>query len=330
MIHDTHKYDILNVSEIVVYSSNIGAVKLGERVGYRRFTGYLKKFGFGQATGIPLPGERDGFIRPPKQAKDIDRATIFFGQGMTVTTLQLAMAMAAIANGGNLMRPYVVEAVLDPAGRVVEKTEPKVIGRILSGKTAARVSRILEGVVSEEGTGPRAAIPGFIVAGKTGTSQKVDPETKAYSREKYLSTFAGFAPAHRPRLVIVVAIDEPRGHYYGGIVAGPVFRELGLWSLNHLGVNPQVRTASADPLIPQGTGVRFNTKPDLKKRPRIKDGLLPDFKGLGMREVLKSSKALGLRVELTGTGLAVKQVPVAGSPLKEVKMLKVQFTPPTS
>ena len=328
VIHDTHKYDVLSVSDIVVRSSNIGAIKIGHKLGYETFSNYLRKFGFGKKTGIDLLGERNGFIRPAKRATPIDQATLFFGQGMTTTSLQLVMAMAAIANGGKLMRPYVVKSIVNESGKVVTKTSPKVVRRVLSPGTAKRVSNILEGVVSKEGTGPRAAISGFLVAGKTGTSQKVDPRTKKYSSKKYVATFVGFVPADRPRLVILVVIDEPKGISYGGIVSAPAFREVGKWSLNYLRVNPQIRLVKKRADMPAVVDDSHNRGLVDNSALRAKAGLLPDFTGLGMREVLKKGRFLGLKMHLDGTGLAFKQEPDAGSLIQKTKMVRVSFRPP--
>ncbi|MBW1781202.1 MAG: transpeptidase family protein [Deltaproteobacteria bacterium] len=336
VVHDTHKYGKMSVSDIVVHSSNIGAIKIGQKLGYARFCDYLKRFGFSQKTGIDLLGEREGFIRDPKRARKIDQATLFFGQGMTATSLQLAMAMAAIANGGKLMRPFVVKKIVDESGRVVEETRPKVVRRVISGRTAKKVTAILEGVVSSEGTAVKAAIYGFQVAGKTGTSQKVDPKTKRYSKSKYIASFVGFAPSDRPSLLISVLIDEPKGAVYGGLVAGPVFREVGSWTLNHLRVNPQpdlVAMAEANPEkvstdAPEDDSER-SVSPEVNRiADQLQEGLLPDFKGMGMREVLKRGRSLGLKVCLEGSGLAVNQKPAAGSPLHAIQTVKVSFNPP--
>jgi cell division protein FtsI (penicillin-binding protein 3) len=328
VVRDTHKYDVLSVSDIIVHSSNIGAIKIGQSLSYETFYEYLKKFGFASKTGIGLLGERKGFIRAPKQTRPIDQANLFFGQGMTTTSLQMAVAMAAIANGGKLMRPYVIKAILNDSGDVVKQTRPKVVRRVISYQTARKVAGILEGVVSKEGTGPKAAISGFRVAGKTGTSQKVDPKSKQYSRTKYVATFAGFVPVNRPKLVILVVIDEPKGIPYGGVVAAPVFSEVGLWSLNHLQVNPQIRLVENEINAPEksrgGKGSESADRISIK----AKAGFLPDFRGLGMRKVIKEARALGLKILLEGTGLAVKQHPKPGSPLQSVLSVKVIFRPP--
>jgi cell division protein FtsI (penicillin-binding protein 3) len=325
----------MSVADIITVSSNIGAIKMGQELGYGSFYHYLKAFGFGEKTGIRLLGERGGFVRPEKAAKPIDQANLYFGQGMTVTSLQLAMAMSALANGGRLMRPYVVGRIVDRSGKVLEETKPKAIRRVISAATARKVKKILEGVVSEDGTAPKAAIAGFPSAGKTGTSQKVNPRTKSYSRTKHIASFIGFSPADTPKLVISIMIDEPQGVYYGGPVAGPVFSEVGTWALNYLRVTPRrvfasMRTELQDRVrkevfAAQDQDAGFPLK---TVRSRINKDLLPDFRGLGMRQVLKEGSALGLSVVLDGTGLAVSQDPPPGALLKKIREVKVRFKPP--
>jgi len=319
---------VLSVSDIIVHSSNIGAIKIGQKLGYATFYEYLKNFGFASETGVGLLGERKGFIRSPKKARSIDQANLFFGQGMSATSLQIAVAMAAIANGGKLMRPYVVKAVINESGGVKKETHPKVVRRVISDQTARRVAGILEGVVDEEGTGSKAAISGFRVAGKTGTSQKVDPKSKKYSRTKYVATFVGFVPLEHPRLVILVVIDEPKGIPYGGVVAAPVFSEIGLWSLNHLQVNPKIRLVEKGIDAREKTSSRSASTQTDRVPISVKTGFLPDFRGLGMRKVISEARSLGLKTLLEGSGLAVKQNPKPGSPLQKVHTVKVIFRPP--
>lgn len=327
VIHDTKKYGYLKVTDIIALSSNIGAVKIGEELGYKRFNEYLKRFGFGKKTSIDLIGERSGFVRPIKSARKIDRATSFFGQGMTATSLQIAIATAAIANGGKLMRPYIVKAVKDQSDQVVKETKPHMVRRVLSTETARRVGRILEKVVSERGTAPLAAIAGYRVAGKTGTSQKVDAKTRKYSSKDFVAIFVGFAPANRPKLVIMVMIDEPKGKVYGGLVAGPAFREVGAWTLNNLRIRPQQRLAGSEKMLEieryNSQETNSDSKIELKNA-----GLMPDFRGRSMRSVLKDGRTLGLKVVMDGTGLAYKQVPGPGTSLKKVTSVKVSFRPP--
>jgi len=219
---------------------------------------------------------------------------------------------------------------------VVEESRPQVVRRVISIQTAKKVTTILEGVAQSEGTAEKAAISGFKVAGKTGTSQKVDPRTKRYSRSKYVASFVGFVPSDQPRLLISVLIDEPKGLAYGGLVAGPVFKEVGSWALNHLRVNPRpelLEVAEADVEKSSQAASQHADKriaaPEIKEiAERLLDGLLPDFKGMGMREVLKRSRELGVRISLTGSGLAVAQSPQAGAPLEGVDTVTVKFQPP--
>ena len=343
VIHDCSKYGMLSVSDIVVHSSNIGAIKIGKKLGYAKFSEYLRKFGFGSKTRIDLSGERGGFVRPIKKTRKLDRATLFFGHGMSTTSLQIATAMAAIANGGKLMRPYVVKAIVDESGNKIKENGPEVIRRVISQKTAKTVTRILEGVVSSKGTGKRASIEGFRVAGKTGTSQKIDPKTKRYSKKKYEAIFVGFVPVNKPKLVILTMIDEPKGVSFGGVVAAPVFREVGQWSLNYLRVNPEIKPSAialASRLSPNAGG---DEKPqtimgDLVQKIAIElkeenesgeFGVLPDFSGLGMREVFKKTRSLGLGVLFEGSGLAIKQDPEPGASLQNIRTVKISFRSPT-
>ena len=323
--HDRKGYGFLTVNEIITYSSNIGAVKIGERIGYKRFIEYLKRFGFAEKTGIELPGEREGFVRPIKEAKEIDQATTYFGQGMTVNSLQLVMAMAAIANGGKLMRPFLVKEVREPGGKVIEETKPHVVRKVLSAEAARHSARILENAVGETGTGFPAAVSGYRVAGKTGTAQKVDPGTRRYSDKNYIALFVGFAPADKPRMLMVVVVDEPEKKKYGGLAAAPVFREVGAWTMNRLQINPDMRLVHKEdrPEEPSKKGaVRVVVTQE-------GPGLLPDFKGRTIRDVLKTGRSLGLEVVPEGTGLAYSQQPLPGLPLDKITQVRVSFRPPT-
>jgi cell division protein FtsI (penicillin-binding protein 3) len=333
-IHDTKKHGVLSASDIVVLSSNIGAVKIGQKIGYERFYEYLKGFGFGEKSGIDLMGERSGTVRSPKAAREIDKANAFFGHGLSVTSLQLATAMSSIANGGKLMHPYLVKEITDQSGDIVKKNEPVMVRRVLSEETAQEVTRVLEGVVSEKGTAEKAAITGFRVAGKTGTSQKIDENTGTYSHQNYVSIFVGFVPANNPEMVILVMVDEPKGTTYGGLVAGPVFSEVGKWALNNLRVQPDVNAASPDVV----RGARADNEPaaqiNVVRKPITKEsadteflGGIPDFSGQTIRQVLQKGDSLGLEVVIDGTGMAVMQSPEAGTSLEGITSIKVTFRP---
>jgi len=325
-VNDTKPYGYLTVAEIVAHSSNIGAIKIGQKLGYQRFYEYLHKFGFGEKTGLDTIGERTGYVRTISDTRPVDQATFYFGQGMHSSSIQLITAMSAIANGGKLVRPYVVRAVKDQNGQTIKSNMPYVVRRVISPSVAKRVTKILEGVVKEKGTAPKAAIEGFRVAGKTGTSQKIDPRTKAYSNRDYIALFIGFVPADNPKLLILVMVDEPRGNPYGGLIAGPVFSEVGTWTLNNLNIHPPLRFAgksgNTEPLEVRKQEEKISTKILLD------NGLLPNFTGQSMRQVLRKGRALGLKVVLEGTGLAINQVPRPGSSLEEISMVNVKFRPP--
>jgi cell division protein FtsI (penicillin-binding protein 3) len=319
IIHDSEPYGMLRVSEIIKVSSNIGAIKIGQRLGADRFHSYLKRFGFGEQTGIDFPGERAGTLRPVNGTSLVGQNTLCFGQGISASPLQLAMAFGAVANGGHLMRPYLVKSILDERGRVVREFHPTVRRTVISFETAKKVRDILEGVTGEGGTAPKAAIEGYHVAGKTGTAQKVDPIEKAYSNEKFVAFFGGFAPSDSPAIVILVALDEPQGKPYGGVVAAPVFSEVGYWTLNHLGVIPSTRYR-----FPR----RVETRGEVRTRNPDIPGLIPDIRGLGVRDVLRKAQRLGVTVVVKGSGLAAEQSPAAGSPIEKGKLLTVTFRPP--
>jgi cell division protein FtsI (penicillin-binding protein 3) len=238
VINDHHKEQWLTFAEVLWHSSNIGAAKIGAALGAERLDAYLRAFGFASKTGIALPGEAAGRLRPARRWKPIDVATASFGQGLAVTPLQLASAFAVIANGGELLRPYVVSQIVAPDGRVLLQQVPETVRRVIRSDTARVVRGLLRGPVEHDGgTGRLARIPGVAVAGKTGTSQKVDPTTGRYSAKARVASFAGFVPADAPRFVIVVVIDEPTKSQYGGVVAAPVFREIAAATLGRTGID---------------------------------------------------------------------------------------------
>lgn len=240
IIHDLHPYGWLSVSRILKHSSNIGASKICKRLGKELFYQYIRKFGFGEETGIQSPIEASGFVPLPYRLSEHTQSAIAFGQGISVTPLQLATAYAAVASGGVLMRPCFVKKVIDAKGLIVQKNEPFIRRRVISDKTALSVKKMLESVVSEGGTGVKAAVSGFTVAGKTGTSQKTENKQpgSGYSSKKLIASFAGFAPADKPKITILVSIDEPQKTTHGGEIAAPVFSKICQSILNYLHVVP--------------------------------------------------------------------------------------------
>ncbi len=235
-IHDHEKLGWMTFSEMIQKSSNIGAAKTGMLLGEQRLYRYLQAFGFGQRTDIDLPGEVIGLLKSPREWGRRSLASISMGQEIGVTPLQMVSAMGAIANNGVLMKPYVVSEVRDRKGLLVNEVLPHVKRRVVSPDTARTLTTILESVVTN-GTGSKAAIPGFRVAGKTGTAQKIDPRTGTYSNTQFVGSFVGFLPADSPRLAMIVVIDEPQGEAWGGTVAAPVFRRVGEQVLTYLGVS---------------------------------------------------------------------------------------------
>jgi cell division protein FtsI (penicillin-binding protein 3) len=241
VVHDTHPHGWLSLQQIVKVSSNIGAVKIGQMVGKQTLYQTLKGFGFGSLTGIDCPGEAPGTLPPYQRWTKIDAGTIAFGQGVAVSAIQLVTAASAIANDGILMKPYVVQAVTDANGRLVENFKPQKVRRVISSQNARTIRRILQTVITEGGTGVNAALEGYSVGGKTGTAQKVDPKG-SYAKGKYLSSFIGITPINDPALVILVAIDEPQKEHYGGTVAAPAFNKIARETLHYLNVHPQSNT----------------------------------------------------------------------------------------
>jgi cell division protein FtsI/penicillin-binding protein 2 len=237
ILHDAHPYGVLNVEEILFHSSNIGAAKVGLRMGPARLAEYIHRYGFGHKTDIALPGEVSGIAHPLARWNSLSITRIPMGHEIAVTPLQMLMALNTIANGGMRMKPMIVKSVVDPDGTPVLQYEPQQVGQIISPRTCMLMTTALRKVVGPDGTAPKAGVPGFDVAGKTGTAQKV--ENGQYVR-KYYSSFIGFFPASDPQISILVSLDDPAGGaFYGGSVAGPVFREVAEKVAEYLGIEPQ-------------------------------------------------------------------------------------------
>jgi cell division protein FtsI (penicillin-binding protein 3) len=309
VFHDHDKYGWLTVSQILKYSSNIGSAKIADRLGKNQLYRYLKAFGFGEKTGIDLPGESAGSLRPLKNWSGVTLATVSFGQGVSVTGLQLVTALSAIANGGFLMKPYVVRSVRDATGAVVSETNPTIVRRVVSEETARKMTDMLIGVTKEGGTGVEASFDEFEVAGKTGTAQKPDFKRGGYLKDAYVASFFGFVPARSPRLAIFVAIDEPRGEHYGGTVAGPVFREIAEKSLSYMGVFRE-RPASRELKFTEAKASKGVTAPAGDEE--FGPAAVPDFTGKTVRSVLRMAKGRSFDVNVMGSGKAVSQKPAPG------------------
>ncbi|MGQ0644856.1 MAG: peptidoglycan D,D-transpeptidase FtsI family protein [Elusimicrobiota bacterium] len=236
-IHDHDKEGVLTFAQVIERSSNIGTAKVGMRLGKTKLHDYARAFGFGSRTGSELPGESPGLLKPPSKWSGVSLPVISFGQEVGASALQIVGAFSAVANGGVLMEPRLFRQMRNARGETRDFPAPAVVRRVVSQETAGALKDMLEGVVTR-GTGQAARLDGWTAAGKTGTAQKIEPETGRYSRDKFVASFCGFAPAGKPRFVILVVYDEPKGPEWGGHNAGPVFKSVARHALSYVGVPP--------------------------------------------------------------------------------------------
>jgi len=351
-IHDVHPMGLISVRSVIASSSNIGATKIAMQLGRDRFYHYIQAFGFGSKSGISLPGESSGLVRPASKWPLVQLATVSYGQGISVNAVQLVQAYAAIANDGVLVPPRLVAYTQHASGqkRVFPMLEPR---RVVNSKTAALVRDMLEAVVNEKGgTGSKARVAGVRTAGKTATAQKPDLVTHAYAPDKYVSNFAGYVPADAPELAIVVVVDEPqKGMHFGGVAAGPIFQEIATGALHLMHLVPQGTVVKLDPRLLQNdvvdTEVLLDKDKDLDADEKIltnaqlpdahaldnvevnsavSASLMPNLQGMTVSQALAVIRQRHLEIDPEWKGLGdtiMKQFPSAGSPLKRVK--KVQL-----
>ncbi len=324
LIHDDDRHGWLNLGGIIEVSSNIGAAKIALVLGARRFADGMAAFGLGRRTGIDLPGEAAGIVRPAADWKPIELADHGFGQGVAVTPIQLAVAYAAIANGGMVMRPYVVKAAYDNAGDEILSHTPQALGRAIPPAVAHRMNLLLRGVVSgADGTGRLARVADFAVAGKTGTAQMVNPATGGYYQGRLVASFVGFVPAEDPRLVILVVLYDVAHGHFGGLYAAPVFSEIAAAALDRLGVAPAAAPPSYDTasLLPFGAEAPESASaiapaPANDTPGEYMDGdrgAIPDFRGASLRDAFALARARGLALAVKGHGYVVAQSPRPGA-----------------
>ncbi len=349
LIRDHQVFDVLAFRDVIARSSNVGVIRVGQRLGKERLYRHVRAFGFGEPTGVGIPGESRGLVPDASRWGPVTLASIAFGQEIGVTPLQMLTAVNAISASGYLMRPFLVREIRSPEGERVESFSPEPIRRVVRQETAARLTELLIGVV-ESGTGQRAAIPGYRIAGKTGTAQKASPGGGGYSKTEFIASFVGFAPAERPELSAIVVLDAPSGEHSGGTVAASVFARIMERSLRYLGVPsqaPEARLAVAPrwpeqaPLEPQGIDLpRFDLSlAPLTKTPKTpktplesvaraafsevplgRPGgslrLTPELLGLPARDAVAQALAAGLVPELSGSGRVVAQDPPPGVPVE--------------
>ena len=362
-IRDHKPFGLLTVSNILAKSSDVGAIKIALKLGAPKFYDYIRAFGFGQLTGVDLPGESKGLLRRLENWSAISIGSISMGQEVGVTPIQLISAVSAIANGGFLYRPHVVGGLRRdnralPREGVLTPVEPR---RVIQPETAATLRRLMEGVILN-GTGTLAHLDGWTAAGKTGSAQKIDPSTGRYSRTQLIASFTGFAPINNPAVSILVSFDSPVGQHEGGQVAAPVFKRIAEQVLAYLDVprdvpvEPQLiqvaykdRNASNLAALSDLTPIDFAALPDLPpaessgtnarramdKAPAMtvavdegSDIPVPDFSGKTMREVTETCLKLGMDPFLVGSGVAVSQTPAAGMKERPGAKLTVQFGAP--
>lgn len=333
-VKDAHPHGKLSVADIVKVSSNIGAYKIEKRMGPERTYKAIRSFGFGKATGIDLPGEASGILSPEHKWSELQFATIAFGQGVAATPLQMTVAFAAIANGGIRMRPYIVKQIAGENGEILMSSEPQIADRPIGEATSKKMIELLSRVAQKGGTGTMAASREYQVAGKTGTAQKANPRTGGYAQGKYYSSFVGFAPADAPRIAVFVGIDEPRGAYYGGQIAAPVFSRITDATLHYLKVPGTLVAGSEyddrEAIKTDEEDMAYVAADDEPKAIVQNEGgswVLPNLSGMTMRGVLEAAKGSNIAWRFFGSGIAVRQSPEPGAEVKPGAECEVEFSP---
>jgi len=351
VIHDHHSFGTLTISEALAKSSNVAAIKLALRVGNNTMHDYITRFGFGSRTGIELPGETPGLLRPVSRWQASSIGSIAIGQEIGITPLQMAAAFGALANNGVRVAPHLVRELRAPSGATVYRSMPEQ-HRVIGAETARSLRRMLE-AVTISGTAKQAQLNGYSAAGKTGTAQKVDPKTRTYSTTKHVASFVGFAPVENPAVVVIVVIDEPAGAYHGGDVAAPVFREIAELVLPTLGIAPDTEIKSPADLVTQKAArpkvevkaqlaqaqveeARRATLPSVARRrggagevvyaaANNKAILMPDLRGQSVRDVARACAQLGLQLEAHGEGRVTRHSPAPGTEVEPGQLIYVDF-----
>jgi len=356
VFRDHNRYGLISFNKILAVSSNVGAAKLGLRLGQERLYEYIRAFGFGTPTGIDLPREEDGIVRHWNKWSGLSIGAISFGHEIGVTSMQILTAVNTIANGGFRVRPSVVDRIIDSEGNLVKKNTPEKV-RILDEKTALEITEALKEVVLPGGTARRASLNGYVAAGKTGTAQKIvkDPVTgkNRYSNSKYVSSFIGFAPLPNPKITVLVQLDEPANGYYGGEVSAPIFQAIAQETLMRLKIPPDPAPAQSRPKTKQQFAkndavdflpVAANLEPVMEpaanrmikeEQPGVitvlvesESVVVPDFRGMSKRAVLDICLDLDVQLKADGSGVAVFQNPPPGARIVPGEVCSVVFAKP--
>lgn len=311
-LHDAHPYEWLTPTQILAHSSNIGTAKIALDLGKKELYRAFRRFGFGEPTGIGVPGETAGILRHYRRWYEIDTATVSFGQGMSVTNVQLATAMGAIANGGRLMQPTLVRRMTDGHGATIYENKPRVRRQVVPRRIAKLVGQMLTAVTEPGGTAVEAGVDGYLVAGKTGTAQKADYIRGGYAKDKWLASFIGFLPAEKPAVVVSVVIDEPVIAHYGGTVAGPVFRRIAEVTLRHMGIAPEGRQAILKKKAQHEAVVEAEPVETPAQKLERGESAVPDVRSLPLRQAVMALHAESLVADVSGSGIVVAQDPAPG------------------
>ncbi len=319
-IRDDHPKGIMSVTEVIKYSSNVGAAKVALELGKESTVDYLRKFGFGQETGLNFPAEPRGVLYSAERLKPINLITMSYGYGLTTTLTQLAMAYAALGNEGVLMKPLLVKEVTNSNGEVIESFEPTEQEQVVSPRVARQMLTMMETVV-DDGTAKKAQVPGFRVAGKTGTAKKA--AAGGYSETARIGSFIGLIPADNPKLAIAISIDTPtEGLSYGGVVAAPAFSEIAEESMKILGISPDPTLLKEIPTAEKEEIIVATAPPELiwTEKGEI---IVPDLTGLTLRDALSTLQVANLNLRFQGSGRITTQVPVAGTRLLPQEDLEI-------
>jgi cell division protein FtsI (penicillin-binding protein 3) len=302
--HGHNRYGLMTFEDVMVHSSNVGAIRVGLALGQERFYRYIRRFGFGERSGVALPGEAQGRVRRTEQWSQLSNASMSIGQEIGATPLQVLSAIAAVANGGLRVQPRIVEKVVDARGNAIYTPPQAATVRVISEKTAAVLNEILKSVVAR-GTGMHAALAEHVVAGKTGTAQKAG---RGGYTDKVVASFGGYVPADRPQLAILVVVDEPKESEYGGTVAAPAFKEIAESTLRYLNVPPSVPARTIDVAAPMLA--TFS-----QKHGSTAGSEVPDLRGLDARAAVALATSAGFRVRASGSGVVQTQQPLPGEAL---------------